>query len=463
MKIDILEIVKNVVKWNDKLEIYTNGDDNLYPERIDRLKNNSITAKMASDMMVQYIIGGGLGNADNYKISDKQKLIDFSTDVAEDITNNRGVFIHFDYNLEFEPINPKVLPFERCRIGKKDSNDYNGKIYYKVDWNNKKEEPIVFDVYNNDKVIVENQINKADKIQKYKGQVLFINLDRNYIYPLSRIDAVMNDCDSEAQASVYRNQLLRKGFFGKQIVVTPPLVSNDEPEDILNPQGELIRNPKWMRKQDEATEAKRTIEKFIGAENAGGAMMIELSDFEGKIDDVFKVIKIDSTLDDKMFEYTENVTSKNILMAFNNLPVGLVKNPDNALFGNSGESYKVMQEMYWKNCDKDRKIVETIINDIVQNQEMWQGDYISFLPIISEEASASDADVKKLEAQAQLKGSVGGVQALLQIQQAVSQGLTDLESAVVIISEIYGISDELARKMLGTPKENVQTNIGGKA
>ena len=463
MKIDILEIVKNVVKWNDKLEIYTNGEDNLYPERIDRLKNNSITAKMASDMMIQYIIGGGLGNADNYKISDTQKLIDFSTDVAEDITNNRGVFIHFDYDLQFEPVNPKVLPFDRCRIGKKDSNDYNGKIYYKVDWNNKKEEPIVFDVYNNDKAIVENQISKAGKIQKYKGQVLFINLDRNYIYPLSRIDAVMNDCDSEAQASVYRNQLLRKGFFGKQIVVTPPLVSNDEPEDILNPQGELVRNPKWMRKQDEATEAKRTIEKFIGAENAGGAMMIELSDFEGKIDDVFKVIKIDSTLDDKMFEYTENVTSKNILMAFNNLPVGLVKNPDNALFGNSGESYKVMQEMYWKNCDKDRKIVETIINDIVQNQEMWQGNYISFLPIISEEASASDADVKKLEAQAQLKGSVGGVQALLSIQQAVSQGLTDLESAVVIISEIYGISDELARKMLGTPKENVQTNIGGKA
>lgn len=392
MKIDILEIVKNVVKWNDKLEIYTNGEDNLYPERIDRLKNNSITAKMASDMMVQYIIGGGLGNADNYKISDKQKLIDFATDVAEDITNNRGVFIHFDYDLQFEPVNPKVLPFERCRIGKKDSNDYNGKIYYKVDWSNKKEEPIVFDVYNNDKTIVENQISKAGKIQKYKGQVLFINLDRNYIYPLSRIDAVMNDCDSEAQAGVYRNQLLRKGFFGKQIVVTPPLVSNDEPEDILNPQGELVRNPKWMRKQDEATEAKRTIEKFIGAENAGGAMMIELSDFEGKIDDVFKVIKIDSTLDDKMFEYTENVTSKNILMAFNNLPVGLVKNPDNALFGNSGESYKVMQEMYWKNCDKDRKIVETIINDIVQNQEMWQGDYIKFLKLNANDTISNDSE-----------------------------------------------------------------------
>lgn len=392
MKIDILDIVKKVVKWDDKLEIYINGEDNNYPERVDRLKNNSITAKMASDMMTQYIIGGGLGNADNYKVSEKQKLIDFATDVAEDIVNNRGVFIHFDYDLNFEPINPKVLPFERCRIGKKDSNDYNGKVYYKNNWLDKKENHIVFDVFNNDKNIVSKQIDKAGAIQRYKGQVLFINLDRNYVYPLSRIDAVMNDCDSEAQSSIYRNQLLRKGFFGKQIIVTPPLVSNDEPEEIVNAIGQLVRNPAWMRKQDEATQVKLTIEKFIGAENAGGAMLMQLADFEGKIDDIFKVIKIDSSLDDKMFEYTENVTSKNILMAFNNLPVGLVKNPDSAMFGNSGESLKGMQEMYWINCDKDRKIVETIINDIVQNQEMWQGNYIKFLKLNANDTISNDSE-----------------------------------------------------------------------
>lgn len=386
MKVDILELVKNVVKWNDKLEIYTNGEDNQYPERIDRLINNSITAKMSSDLMLQYIIGGGLGNADNYKVSDKQKLIDFSSDVAEDIIKQRGVFIHYDYDLNFEPVNPKVLPFERCRVGKKDSKEYNGKILYKLDWNDKKEKPIIFDVYNNDKKIVESQIKKAGSIQKYKGQVLFINLDRNYIYPLSRIDAVMNDCDSEAQASVYRNQLLRKGFFGKQLIVTPPLITNNEPEFITDGNGVLRRNIEWQRKEDEATRVKNVIESFIGAENAGGAMLMQLPDFEGKIDDIFQIKRIESELDDKMFEYTENQTSKNILMTFNNLPVGLVKSPDSALFGNSGESLKAMQDMYWKNCDKDRKIVETIINDIVQNQEAWKGEYIKFIKLGTDDA-----------------------------------------------------------------------------
>lgn len=378
MKIDILNIVKKVVKWSNKLEIYTQGDDNMYPERQDRLINNSITAKMASDLMIQYIIGDGLGNADNFKINDKQKLIDFITDVSEDIVKQRGCFIHFDYNLNYEPLNPIVLPFERCRVGKKDSKEYNGKILYKVDWNDTKESVKVYDVYNNNKDIVKKQIETAGSIQKYKGQVLFVNMDRNMIYPLSRIDAVANDCDSEAQASVYRNQLLRKGFFGKQLVVTPPLIQNDEPEMILNDEGNYVVNREWRKKEDEATQVKETIEKFIGAENAGGAMLMQLPDFEGKIEDVFQVITIDSTLDDKMFEYTENQTSKNILMAFNNVPVALVKSPDAALLGNSGESLKVAQDIYWKNCSRDRQIVERIMNDIVQNREDWQGGYIKF-------------------------------------------------------------------------------------
>jgi hypothetical protein len=79
----------------------------------------------------------------------------------------------------------------------------------------------------------------------------------------------------------------------------------------------------------------------------------------------------------------------------------------------------------------------------------------SIAPIIqidnTEIKPVDPAETKRLESQATLKG-VGGVQALLQIQQSVSSGLTDVESAIVIISEIFGFSSELARQMLGTPK-----------
>lgn len=382
MKVQVLDIVKRLVKWDKKLEIYTNGIDNLYPERVERLVNNSITAKMSFGIMSQYLIGKGFGEADNYKINETQKLIDFASDLADDISLNRGFFIHYDYNLEFEPVNPKVLPFGKCRLGKKDSKEYNGKILFKNDWNDTEEKEIVFDVYNNNKEIVEAQIKNAGSIEKYKGQVFYYNMDRKFYYPLSRVDSVLNDCDSEAQSSIYKNALLRKGFFGKQLIVTPPLIDNDLPETILDAERGYIRNPDFVKKETEANQVKETIESFIGAENAGGAMLIQLPDFTGTIDDVFKVITINSEINDKMFEYTENSVSKNILMSFNNLPISLVKSPDSALLGNSGEALKEAKKMYWENTSKDRNILETIINDIVANQDGYNGGYLVTKPLI---------------------------------------------------------------------------------
>jgi hypothetical protein len=383
MKVTVLDIIKRAVKWDKKLEIYQNGEDNLYPERIDRVINNSVTAKMASEMMVQYLLGKGFGEADNFQINTDQKLIDFAIDIADSLVRQRGVAIHFDYNLNFEELNPKVIDFTKIRLGKKDSKNYNGKILFKNDWSDNKETPIIFDVFNKNQNVVKSQIEKAGAIEKYKGQILYINLDSRYFYPLSRIDAVLNDCDSESQAAIYKNMILRKGFFGKTVIMTPPLVSNDEPEMIVNDAGQLVRNRQFATRQAEADEVKATIEKFIGSENAGGALMIESPDFINGIDSIFKIQTINSELDDKMFEYTENSVSKNILMAFNNLPVALVKSPDSAMFGNSGASLLEAKKMYWENTSKERNMLETIINDIVQNLPSWNGTYIFIQPLIA--------------------------------------------------------------------------------
>jgi hypothetical protein len=384
MKVTVLDIIKRAVKWDKKLEVYQNGEDNLYPERIDRVINNSVTAKMASEMMVQYLIGKGFGEADNFKVNESQKLIDFAIDVADSLVRQRGIAIHFDYNLNFEPINPKVLDFTKIRLGLKDSIEYNSKIVFKNDWNNAKEKAIIFDVFNKNPEIVQYQIERSGSIEKYKGQVMYINLDSRYYYPLSRVDAVLNDCDSESQAAIYKNMILRKGFFGKTIIMTPPLISNDEPETIVNDAGQLIRNHAFAKRQAEADHVKATIESFISAENNGGVIMVESPDFINGIDTIFKIQKIDSTLDDKVFEYTESSVSKNILMAFNNLPVALVKSPDSAMFGNSGESIFEAKKMYWENTSKERNKLETIVNDIVQNLPNWQGQYLFVQPLIAQ-------------------------------------------------------------------------------
>lgn len=57
------------------------------------------------------------------------------------------------------------------------------------------------------------------------------------------------------------------------------------------------------------------------------------------------------------------------------------------------------------------------------------------------------------EAKARLKGSVGGVQGVLQIQQSVSQGITQYAAGLALLMEIYGFDDATARAILGNPKK----------
>lgn len=55
------------------------------------------------------------------------------------------------------------------------------------------------------------------------------------------------------------------------------------------------------------------------------------------------------------------------------------------------------------------------------------------------------------EAQGNLRGSVGGVQGILAIQQGVSSGTTSRSAAIAMLIEIYGFTAQVAQEMLGEP------------
>jgi hypothetical protein len=50
-----------------------------------------------------------------------------------------------------------------------------------------------------------------------------------------------------------------------------------------------------------------------------------------------------------------------------------------------------------------------------------------------------------------LKQSVGGLTGMIEIAKAVASGLYDLDAAVALVSDRFGISEEQARRQLGTP------------
>jgi hypothetical protein len=63
---------------------------------------------------------------------------------------------------------------------------------------------------------------------------------------------------------------------------------------------------------------------------------------------------------------------------------------------------------------------------------------------------------EQLQAQANLRGTVGGVQGILAIQASVASGTTDYTAALATLIEIYGFSMEVAVAILGTPGQNNQ-------
>lgn len=396
MKVSLVDIAKRLIKWDKRQDIYKNGYDNQYPERTDRLVNNSVTAKTATNIMTQYLIGKGFGDSDQIKVNKDQNLIEFAEEVAYNITKYRGVFIHVNYNLNYTFSDFKVLPFSSCRIGKKDDKKHNSKILIKEDWNDDKEKANVIDVFNPIKEVVKAQINankgssEQEKIEKYKGQVWFYSLDPQYYYPLSRIDAVMNDCDSEAQSALYKNQLLRKGFFGRTLVVTRPLIDTDIEETIYDKNGLPILNPEYRKARSEADTTKKMIEDFIGAENAGGAMLVEMEFAGDKLEEAILVKNIESNIEPDLFANLEESLRANILIAHNNLPIDLIKLSGG--LSNSGEKVLQDKKTYWENTDKERTILELVINKLLSGFEKYQGEYLTVQPLLNDDNEVNNQD-----------------------------------------------------------------------
>jgi len=373
--ISITDIFKRKTTLEKKNNIYNNGEDNAYPEAIDRLINNSVTAKTASNLMIGSLLQEGFGAHDKIIVNKNKNLTfyNFADDIANAKVKQRGVFIWIGWDANYKISDVEVLPFQNCRLSKQDSEQYSAKVLYSKEWGEGKQNDLVeFDVYNPSTDVIESQVKKADGWLKYKGQVLYINDDNEYIYPLSRIEAVQNDCDNEAQASLYKNALLRKGFFGKTLVITRPLTDNDLPKVVVNADGEQIPNKEYYEQETERENFKKTIKDFVGAENAGGALHIEL-DFEHEnLENAILFKNIESKLDDKLFEYTESSTRKNILIAFNNLPNGLVEQSE-GIFSNSGEAIKEMRKQFDSNCEKERSQFIDLLNDLWRKMAKYDG------------------------------------------------------------------------------------------
>lgn len=133
---------------------------------------------------------------------------------------------------------------------------------------------------------------------------------------------------------------------------------------------------------------------------------------------------------------------------------------------NADEMAISMKSLYRRHTNPSRNSILRPLQSVFDLIGIFKLDFKDFetekkLDENADGATAGNSlDDKTLEAQASLKGSVGGVQSLLEIQSSYSKGLTTYDSAVNMLDVIFGYNRETAIRLLGQPKidENATTN-----
>jgi hypothetical protein len=120
-------------------------------------------------------------------------------------------------------------------------------------------------------------------------------------------------------------------------------------------------------------------------------------------------------------------------------------------------------EKIW--LSENREIIEMFLNKlsticgITQNIKINKTEIIDVVNEMNDDGNAEQPTSsleKEADARAQLRGSVGGVQGIIQIQTSVAEGTTDRSSAAALLELIYGFDPRESLRLLGNVEEGAQ-------
>lgn len=344
-----------------------NGEGNDYPTKIELLVGGSATAKACAGVIADFIYGKGFSleaearatakeRGERFKkeslyINDRRETPnDLLKKVARSLSYHRGVFLQINYNQLFQKTSVQVLPYGCCRLGVKDSKSYRGKVLYYNNWDklqDKKEidkSVSVIDLYDPRPEVIQEQVNKAGGWDNYKGQVFFLNLDRNDSYPLAWADTVLLDCESEMLSSKYTRNGFKKGFFGTYAFVTSPFKSEADKEEF----------------QDH-------LRRSIGVEAEQSVFHFQLEMSGDKLEDQVLVKPIESNVKADLFEYADRKTANNIRKTYGNVPPVLIDFVEGKLGNTSGESLKEARVFMQEQMQEERQDVQEMFEELFDN------------------------------------------------------------------------------------------------
>src|SRR5690554_3929913 len=96
---------QNAPKYNKRLNIHENGDNNMYPSIVESHIINSVTASRCAETMASYISGRGFGEEVNQLVVNAKKqttLLRLLQDTADSIGEQKGFYIQVNYDANYD-------------------------------------------------------------------------------------------------------------------------------------------------------------------------------------------------------------------------------------------------------------------------------------------------------------------------------------------------------------------------
>jgi DNA-binding Lrp family transcriptional regulator len=417
---------------------------NRYPEYLLDLYRRSAKNHAIINSKKDYVVGQGwavkeeglntLGLAKLQEFINHPNQYESLNDILEKVALDYELYNGFALEIVYNQLNDKIAAVYHADFARYRSNEDGSCYYHSEDWS--KHNPIV------EKIEAFDWKNPSGK------QLLYVkgySPDCRY-YPLPTYLGSTSYIELDVEIANFHLNSVKNNFVGGTIVS----FYNGEPT------------------AEEQEEIERQIkDKFTGTNNANSIVL----NFSDSRDRGVEIQQLNGNDFDKRFDILNKTVQREIYAGHQVTDPALFGIKEDGIFTSRNQlvdSFELFQNTYINNR---QQFIERVFNELASLQGLSNRLYIQDtepisvqfsemtvtsvmtqeeirekvgLSVIKQEEEAG-ADNKTKDAQAALKGSVGGVSGIITLLQNVKQGLIAESSAIAVLIELYGFTDAIAR------------------
>lgn len=339
---------------------------NDYPQRIMDYMRSSGVARSCVRLLARYLNGDGFADPVLWKARLSQtttgdKLL---RRIAQDRAMFDGFALHVNFNALYQVVSIDWIPFEMIRLVAPKDEARVTQVGVHRDWTQqrserkggriKPEEIEVIDLWDPRPEMIQAQVDQAGGWNNYRGQVYYA-VNSPGEYPLSPMDPVLLDVETDHFVGVFKNKNIRTNWVGSHILVHKGRFEDDS----------------------EREEFIQDIEQFQGADGAGNILVVDVDDKE----EIPEIVTFPVADQDKLYQYTEASTVERIIRCFGQPSILHSINSAGKL--GTSEEFKIAVRFYNDYTRDDRRAISEALQEIASRMDRPicpSGDF-SILPL----------------------------------------------------------------------------------